>query len=265
MKMSRKQVKEALEQVPIETVLLGVTQAKTTKLTAKQREFARQLALGETKAGAYRKSRDSKAKPVTASRRGQELAKNSAIQAQVEAFRVALEAQRLATPAHLRALVIQQLTQHVISDDNSTREKLTALKLLGSVSEIGAFVERKEIIQTKAPAEIRTQLLDSIREAIKAEALTVEDTSGDDLLAELAQAAAADAAESGTIDTEAGPGADENIDSEQPPGGHPPNASNFSTQPLLSNPHNQSSQDFALASPTKGQPDDVTTSTDMSL
>lgn len=238
MKMSRKQVKEALDQVPIETVLLGVTQAKTTKLTAKQREFARQLALGETKAGAYRKSRQSNAKPETASRRGQELAKNGAIQAQVEAFRLALEAERLATPAHLRALVIQQLTQHVISDDNSTREKLTALKLLGSVSEVAAFTERKEIIQTKAPAEIRTQLLESIRDAIKAEALTVEDTSGDDLLAELAQAAAIDTAAGADLDQDAGPGADENLDSEQPPGGNPPSVDKFSTPPLLSNPHN---------------------------
>lgn len=258
MKLTRKQVKEALDQVPIETVLLGATQAKTTRLTAKQREFARQLALGETKAGAYRKSRDTKAKPVTASRRGQELAKNSAIQAQVEAFRLALEAERLATPAHLRALVIQQLTQHVISEENSTREKLTALKLLGSVSEVAAFTERKEIIQTKRPEELRSQLLESIRDAIKAEALTVEDTSGDDLLAELAQAAAEDIAEEGS-------GADENLDLEAVPGSHPPNADKISTQPLLSNPHNQSSPDFAIASPTKGQPSDEETSTDMSL
>lgn len=262
MKLTRKQVKEALDQVPIETVLLGTSQAKTTRLTAKQREFARQLALGETKAGAYRKSRNTKAKPVTASRRGQELAKNSAIQAQVEAFRLALEAERLATPAHLRALVIQQLTQHVISDDNSTREKLTALKLLGSVSEVAAFTERKEIIQTKRPEELRSQLLESIRDAIKAEALTVEDTSGDDLLAELAQAAEG---YSGDQDDDEGPGDDESLEIGTPPEGHPPNVSDFSTHPLLSNPHNQSDQDFAVTSSTKGQPSDEETSTDMSL
>jgi hypothetical protein len=79
MKLTRQKVKEALETVPIETVLLGAAGAHGVKLTSKQKEFARQIALGETKASAYRKSRTSKAKPATASRRGQELAANGAI------------------------------------------------------------------------------------------------------------------------------------------------------------------------------------------
>jgi hypothetical protein len=68
MKLTRAKVKEALETVPIETVLLGSSSAHGVKLTSKQREFARQIALGETKASAYRKSRSSKAKPETASK-----------------------------------------------------------------------------------------------------------------------------------------------------------------------------------------------------
>ena len=94
MKLTRQKVKEALETVPIETVLLGSSSAHGVKLTSKQREFARQIALGETKASAYRKSRTSKAKPETASKRGQELAKHGAIAAQIDAFKVAFEAQR---------------------------------------------------------------------------------------------------------------------------------------------------------------------------
>jgi hypothetical protein len=79
MRLTRKQVKEALEQTPIEQILLGSLGAKEVSLTTKQREFARQIALGETKAGAYRKSRTTKAKPNTASKRGQELSANGAI------------------------------------------------------------------------------------------------------------------------------------------------------------------------------------------
>jgi hypothetical protein len=68
MRLTSKQVKEALEQTPIEQILLGSLGAKEVSLTTKQREFARQIALGETKAGAYRKSRTTKAKPDTASK-----------------------------------------------------------------------------------------------------------------------------------------------------------------------------------------------------
>jgi hypothetical protein len=46
MKLTRAKVKEALETVPIETVLLGSSSAHGVKLTSKQREFARQIALG---------------------------------------------------------------------------------------------------------------------------------------------------------------------------------------------------------------------------
>lgn len=58
--LSRKQVKEALETVPIDQVL-----SVPGELTHKQREFARLVALGETGAGAYRKAYKSKGKPKT--------------------------------------------------------------------------------------------------------------------------------------------------------------------------------------------------------
>jgi hypothetical protein len=50
-KLNRKQIREGLSQVPIDTILLG-TQAKDRTLTHKQKEFARKIALGETKAQA---------------------------------------------------------------------------------------------------------------------------------------------------------------------------------------------------------------------
>ena len=84
------------------------------KYTPKQRAFAEAIAMGETKAGTYRRAYNSKGKPETQSRRGQELAKRGAVQAQVDAFRAAIEAQKYATPAHLRALVIEQLTRHAL-------------------------------------------------------------------------------------------------------------------------------------------------------
>ena len=260
-KLSREQIREGLNQVPIETLLLGKGKTKETRLTPRQRKFAEGLGMGLSKAEAYRQAYDSKGNPRTQSRRGQELAARSAVQAHAEAVSEALELQRLATPAHLRALVITQLTAHAISEDNTAREKLTALKLLGSVTEVAAFTHRTQTVKVTDPGELRTQLLASIRAALKSEALTVEDTSGDELLAELATVQAAEAdtidAPSVQLDQEPGPEGLLELDSENPPGGHPPKSAKISAAPLLSNSHFQSSPESseqnALTQPTKGQ------------
>jgi len=194
-RLSRAEIKEGLKSVPIETVLLGSIGAKEKSLTAKQKEFARQIALGETKAGAYRKSRETKAKPASASREGQELMKNPAIVSQVEAYKVALEAQKFATPAHLRALTIHKLIEGALDPEMPPAQRVKCLELLGKITEVALFTERRETVVTHNSEKIREKLLASIRLAIKSEATDV-DISGDDLLAELGGGADAEIVES---------------------------------------------------------------------
>ena len=74
MKLTRKQVREGLEQVPMDVVLMGAAGRKQKAIRPKAKEFARQLAMGETKAGAYRKAISPGAKPSTAAREGHRLA-----------------------------------------------------------------------------------------------------------------------------------------------------------------------------------------------
>jgi hypothetical protein len=186
MRLTRKQVKEALEQTPIEQVLLGSVGARETKLTPKQREFARQLAMGESKAGAYRKSRESKAKPSTASRKGVALASQDHIRAQVEAFRAAFEAQKYQTPAHLRALAIHELTKHALDEDCPPAQRIKALELIGKMTEVALFTERREIVQVTDAAQAKERLLDALRTITQAEVVDVVDTAAESLLAELA-------------------------------------------------------------------------------
>ena len=186
MKLTRSQIKQALDQVPIETVLLGAAGAHDVKLTSKQKEFARQIALGETKASAYRKSRPTKAKPATASRRGQELAANGAIQAQIDAFKLAFEAQKYTSPAHLRALAIQQLTEHSLNPDFPPAQRIKALELIGKMTEVALFTERREVVQVTDSAQIKERLMDTLRTITQAQVTDVTDTAADSLLAELA-------------------------------------------------------------------------------
>ena len=186
MKLTRKQIREGLEQVPMEVVLLGAASKGEKALSPKDVEFARQLALGEKKAAAYRKSRPgSKAKPHSASRTGQRLAASPAIQSQVEAFKGAIEAQKYATPSHLRALVITELTKAAINEDFPPATRVNALKLLGTITEVAAFTERREVRQVSDSAAIKEKLLASLRLAVQSNAVDVSANDADSLLAEL--------------------------------------------------------------------------------
>jgi hypothetical protein len=185
-RLTRKEIEQGLQAMPVDTLLLGVSTAKEKRLTHKQIEFAKQVALGESKAGAYRKSHNSKGKPSTQSKNGQALAKNKAIQTQIDAFKVALEAQKYQTPAHLRALAIHRITEKALDPECPPAQQLKALELLGKITEVALFTERREVIKVSDPSEMREKLMASIRLAIEnSQAIDIEARSADDLLAEL--------------------------------------------------------------------------------
>jgi hypothetical protein len=197
-RLTRKDIEAGLETMPIDTLLLGASQAKTSKLTHKQREFARSIALGETKAGAYRKAYKSKGKPQTQSIEGQRLVKDPAISLQIDAFKVALEAQKYQTPAHLRALAIHKITEKVLDQNCPPAQQLKALELLGKITEVALFTERREVVTVSNPAEMREKLMASIQLALSnSKTIDMEAQSADDLLAELVGNAPMDDDEAG--------------------------------------------------------------------
>ena len=165
----------------MQSILMGASNAKEKALTSKQIAFAEALALGDTKAGAYRKTYDSHGTGKTESGEGQRLAMHPGVSHQVEAFKLAIEAQRYATPTALRALVIERLTAAAINPDHKPAQQLRALELLGKVTEVAAFTERREIIKSDSSADARERLLTSLRAAI-----TTSD-GGASLLAELSR------------------------------------------------------------------------------
>lgn len=172
-KLSRADIARGLESVPIAHVLLGAANAKTTKLTHKQRKFAQALALGESKAGAYRAAYDTQASPMRHSNEGQRLAKHPIISQQVAALQLAAEAKNYATPPALRQLVIERLTAHAIDSDIPPAQRLRALELLGKITEVAAFTERREIVRVTDSATARDKLLISLREVLRAQAIDV--------------------------------------------------------------------------------------------
>jgi hypothetical protein len=240
-RLTRRQVSEAMQSVSMQSILVGASSTKERRLTTKQIRFAEALAMGETKAGAYRKAYNTKGKPITQSHEGSRLAASPAISAQVEAFKVAIEAQRYATPQALRALVIERLTAAALNPEVKPAQQLQALALLGKVTEVACFTERREIIRTDNAREARDKLVQSLRLALSAGG-----DGADSLLAELSRRKASQDAE--TIDhvspeaeaehvghvsceddsqlagIDAGGEVDEKAEGETPPGRTPPNS-----------------------------------------
>jgi hypothetical protein len=202
-KLTRAQIRQGLDTIPIDT-LLSAGEGKTPRLTTKQREFARAVAMGKTKAEAYRGAYKAKPAPSTILVAPYKLAGDARVKREIEAYKLAIEAEKHRTPAQLKALLVQQLVQHSLDDDFPPASRVQCLKLLGSLFEVGAFVERKEITTVNRSEDIRTRLLSRLQ-AITVDADIVADDALD-LLAEIQQGRAGSLGDSGqgTASTESG-------------------------------------------------------------
>ena len=160
-KLTRAQIKEGLNQIPVET-LLSSGQGKRPKLTGKQKAFAHAVALGETKAQAYRQAYKPNATKRTLACKPYELMKDERIQREVEAYQLALEAEKHRNPIQLKALLVQQLVQHSLDEDFPPAQRMKALQMIGNLFEVGAFLERKEITTIRKSTDIRTRLLERL-------------------------------------------------------------------------------------------------------
>jgi hypothetical protein len=180
-KITKREIREGLEQIPIEQILLGSMGDK--QLTHKQKTFAKQVALGKPKAQAYKIAYDTNGNPITASANAQKLMGDTRIKLLVEAYSRAFEAREYQKPERLRELVIHQLTELALNPEVKDAQRIRSLELLGKVSEVGAFVDRKETRVIHESSKIKERLLDQLKTIINVDASEIDD--GDSLLREL--------------------------------------------------------------------------------
>ncbi len=165
-RLSKAQIRETLDKTPIEQIL-GTKQP----LTHKQREYARKLAEGAvSKRQAYRDVYNAKSEH-TLNRAPYILARDERVSKEVEAYKLAIEAEKQRTPRELKALLIHQLVKHSIDEDFPPAQRMKALELIGKLYDVGAFMERKEttVIHQKS-GDIKAQLLERIKQVIDVEA-----------------------------------------------------------------------------------------------
>lgn len=182
--MKRSQITQALDTLP-DRALLG---AGAKELTAKQRRFAREVAKGATKAEAYRRSYKANPGPRTILTEPYKLAANPAVAREIEAHKAALEAMEYRTPASLRALIVQTLTQTLIDPDVSPAVRIQAARVLGTVTEVSAFTHRTEQTIIKRSDDAKQQLLAQLQDMMR----TVDANGQSDAEALLAELAAAE-------------------------------------------------------------------------
>jgi len=173
MKLTRKQIQQGLEQTPFIDIMGPAVNAE---LTPKQKAFALNLAKGDKGAEAYRKAYNSKGKPKTQAIEASKLRKRPDITQVADAYSKALEAQKYQTPAALRALVIESLVSVIIDPEANHSQVVQAAKVLGTVTEVAAFTERKEVTTITSSEAARARVMQQLRDMMKAEAQDVNAT-----------------------------------------------------------------------------------------
>jgi hypothetical protein len=223
-KITKREIREGLEDIPIEQILLGSTNQR--ELTHKQKTFAKQVALGKPKSEAYRHAYDTKAKPPSVASDAHRLANKPDISLMIEAYKRAFEAREYRKPERLRELVIHQLTEMALNPEVKDAQRIKSLELLGKVAEVGAFMDRKETKVIHESSKIKEKLLDQLKTIINIDAKEIDSDDADELLREI----------SGNREAE-----DQKHDSTDPTTTRPPNIDTpEGDSPIHINPHIQS-------------------------
>lgn len=182
--MTRHQARQALRDIPLNEVLL----VPNSEISPKMQEFAKQVALGETGAGAYRKAYNATGKKKTHADNASRLKADSRVKAEIEAFKRANQAAAYRSVAGLRELVIHSLTEILISDETKPAQKIQAAKTIGTITEVALFTERKEITHIQDSADIKEKILAQLKTLMIGTGASneVQDVDAVELLNELA-------------------------------------------------------------------------------
>jgi hypothetical protein len=157
--ISRQEAKKALAEIPMHEVLL----VSNSELTAKQMEFAKQVALGNTGAESYRKAYNTKAKKKTQGDHASRLKADDRIKAAILAFERANLAATYRSASGLRELVIDSLVQVLIDPETKPAQKIQAAKTIGTINEVSLFTEHKTITHIQDSADIKEKILAQIK------------------------------------------------------------------------------------------------------
>jgi hypothetical protein len=175
-------------------------------------------------------------------------------------------------------LTIHQLTIKALDPELAPAQQIRCLELIGKMTEVSLFTERREIVHTNDSGSLRDQLLSSLRLAIKSStAVTVDSKSkASQLLAELSEGSSPTEDEPKTLDASPdtpdqqfisaldGEGSEIQI-SEPPREGMTPFLASASSAPLHSISHIQSPTKVSLTPVSVTNPSESDTCVSISI
>lgn len=173
-RMSRSQVKEGVQLVSVESIAQGANETDAPALTPKQKAFVEQILTGESIANAYRVAYNSKGNPNTCHRRGAELMADGRVQAYKILRQAQIRMDKSQNPAEIRKYTIGSLLKLADNDETPPAQRVKCLELLGKITEVALFTERREIIRTTDAGEAKARLLAALQAILKGDATTVE-------------------------------------------------------------------------------------------
>lgn len=187
-KLTKAQIREGLDTVPVSHIL---GRGAARELTSAQKTFALEVAKGSTGAAAYRKAYNTRGKKLTQANEASRLKGRPDIAAEIEAYQLALEGAKHRNPAALRELVIQSLVKVIIDPDAKPGQITAAAKVLGTVTEVAAFTERKEVRTITSSEDARAAIMAQLKQLSNASAedAHIIDAQADALMQELAGSA----------------------------------------------------------------------------
>jgi hypothetical protein len=169
-RLTRKQIREQIANTPIEEIL----HVPVRSLTTKQKSYCKKVAEGKPFNQAYREAYQSKGNPKSIGANVNKMNKNTRIQMETEAQKRAIEFEKSYSARQLKSIVISQLTQEALNPKSKASERISALKALGNVAELGVFVERKEVRTIRDSTSAKADLLAKLQSAIKDQKRTID-------------------------------------------------------------------------------------------
>jgi hypothetical protein len=180
MKLSKK-TKEEINELIGEMPAHHLLNVKESRLTPKMLKYCENRARGESKAGSYRRAYKSKAKPGAVANKGYQLEKRDDIKSMIKSYEEAIEWNTRYSLAQTKSLVIARLTKEALSDDSSPSARIAALKALGTVAGVDAFVHRTETKVVKDSETAKHELMEQLKKAMGDQLRTIDQVDEEEL------------------------------------------------------------------------------------
>jgi hypothetical protein len=186
-RLTKAEIAQGMKTVPIETIILGSQGKQGIKLTKRQKEFAEQVVSTGNKSEAYRRSYNHTGKRTTAARNAQTISKSTNVQTYIQALTLAKESEEYLLPQRLRAMAIHKLSTMALDDTMPPAQQLKALELVGKMTEVALFSERREIVHSLDSSSLKAKLMEAVQLAIanSKNIRTVTKRTAQQLLAEI--------------------------------------------------------------------------------